>query len=112
MPASFRLPRGAAASRGVSSVRHLASLGGQLAQKTNQLYMLTVRRESFKNKRDAILNRLKEVEGQLKGIEKDLRTTEQEYQQLKKKNRSKNGGRTVVDTEEKGFGNKGFKMEY
>lgn len=113
MPTAFRLPRGSAAIRGGSSVRHLASVGGQLAQKTNHLYMLTIRRESFVNKRNSILDRLKEIKGQLERIDKDMRATDQECRRLRGHDRPKKGrGQTFVDTEEKGFRGKKFKLEY
>ena len=58
MPATYRLPKGCAASRGTSDVPHITAIGGGRAHVTNRLYMLTVRRESLINKRKSVKQRL------------------------------------------------------
>ena len=79
MPIPVTLPRGCTRSRGQADVRHLRSLGGDLAQQANRLYMLTVRRESLVNKKTSLELRLREITTQLREIEADIRESETVY---------------------------------
>lgn len=82
MPMSTNVPRGCSRSRGAADVRHVRALGGDLAQKTNRLYMLTVRRESLINKKNSLHRRLKDIDTQLKEIEEDMRELQGIYNKV------------------------------
>lgn len=73
------LPKGCASSRGSSHVRHVRSLGGELARHANNLYMATVKHESLMNKRRSLEVRLSEIDAQLAEIRKDIREAQGEY---------------------------------
>lgn len=91
MPATYRLPKGCAASRGTSDVPHITAIGGGRAHVTNRLYMLTVRRESLVNKRKAVKQRLADIDQQIKQMGEDIRATEQAYGQFKGRRTRGNG---------------------
>ena len=97
MPLSS-LPKGCTATRSSSHIRHLASLGGNLAREANHLYMLSVRRESLSSKKRSLEGRLREINQQLKGIEDDARATEKQYSHClgrRKKEKPNGNGRSV-----------------
>lgn len=94
MPATYRLPRGCATSRGTSDVPHITAIGGGQAHVTNRLYMLTVRRESLINKRRSIKQRLTDIDQQIKQMADDIRATEKTYGQFKRRRTRGNGAAT------------------
>ncbi|MBI2336719.1 MAG: hypothetical protein HYU97_08165 [Deltaproteobacteria bacterium] len=77
-----RPQRGCASIKGTSRIKHLASLGGELAHEANRLYMLTVKRESMVNKKRSIETRLKEINKVLKEIEVETDISSKKYSLL------------------------------
>lgn len=94
MPATYRLPKGCATSRGTSDVSHITAIGGGRAHVTNRLYMLTVRRESLINKRKSIKQRLTNIDQQIKQMGDDIHATEKTYGQFKRRRTPRNGAAT------------------
>lgn len=74
-----RIQKGCASIKGTSRIRHLASLGGELAHEANRLYMLTVKRESLTNKKHSLENRLREINRVLKEIEAETKMSNKKY---------------------------------
>ncbi|OGQ39893.1 MAG: hypothetical protein A3I69_07305 [Deltaproteobacteria bacterium RIFCSPLOWO2_02_FULL_40_36] len=104
-----RIQKGCASIKGTSRIRHLASLGGELAHEANRLYMLTVKRESLTNKKRSLENRLKEINRVLKEIEAETDVSNKKYMRLSGKttprqSRLKSGNR--------GSSLKAFSMKY
>lgn len=91
-----RIQKGCASIKGTSRIRHLASLGGELAHEANRLYMLTVKRESLTNKKRSLENRLREINRVLKEIESETEVSNKKYMRLSgkaapRRGRSKSG---------------------
>lgn len=97
MPATFRLPKGCAASRGTSDVPHITAIGGGQAHVTNRLYMLTVRRESLINKRKSIKQRLTDIDQQIKQMGNDIRAVEKAYGNGRLKGRRPRGNGVATE---------------
>jgi len=90
------LPKGCTSTAGVSHIRHLASLGGNLAREANHIYMLSVRRESLASKKRSLEGRLKEIDDQLRAIEANLRVSERKHSHLLgRRKKEKGNGREV-----------------
>lgn len=94
-----RIQKGCASIKGTSRIRHLASLGGELAHEANRLYMLTVKRESLINKKRSLENRLKEINRVLMEIAAETEVSNKKYMRLsgraaprRSRSKSDNGG--------------------
>lgn len=66
--------RGCTRTRGQTDIPHLHSLGGNMARRANQLYMLTVRRESLVNKKNSLEQRLEDIRVQIKEIDSQMKS--------------------------------------
>lgn len=104
-----RIQKGCASIKGTSRIRHLASLGGELAHETNRLYMLTVKRESLINKKRSLENRLKEINRVLKEIETETDISNKKYMRLSGRAATRRG-RAKSDHGESPL--KAFSMKY
>lgn len=82
MSSSGRIQKGCASIKGASRIKHLTSLGGELANEANRLYMLTVKRESLTNKKRSLENRLREINRVLKEIEVETAVSNKKYSRL------------------------------
>lgn len=104
-----RIQKGCASIKGTSRIRHLASLGGELAHEANRLYMLTVKRESLTNKKRSIENRLREINRVLKEIEAETEVSNKKYVRLSGKTAMRRGR---AKSDNGGSSHKAFSMKY